>query len=208
MNLNVLEKRQKEVIEKLKTADWLSEFYLAGGTGLALQIGHRLSEDFDFFTEKDFDADLLTYSVQKDFGFEKISEDKNTLIGVIDNVRISFLGFKYKIISQFEKYENIRIAGIKDIACMKLSAVTQRSTKKDFIDIYYLLKRFKLKDLFGFYNEKFGTNGYETILRKSLVYFSDADEDPMPRVLEKLEWSDVKKEIEEVVFKSSDEVTK
>lgn len=201
MHLEVLEEKQKDILERLKTVNWLDGYYLAGGTGLALQIGHRLSDDFDFFTESDFNIDTLTYEIQKNFNFEKVSEDKNTLNGVIDNVKISFLGFKYKLISPFKNYENIKIAGIKDIACMKLSAVTQRCTKKDFIDIYYLLKEYKSEELFSFYEEKFGTNGYEMILRKSLLYFQDAEEDPMPRVLEKIEWDDVKKEIEKKVLR-------
>ena len=197
MQTQILAEKQKTIFESLSQKTWLKDFYLAGGTGLALQIGHRLSEDFDFFTEKDFDTLQLAKRIGEDLNFIKVSEDENTLYVLIDGVKASFIGFKYKLISPVTEYGLIKVAGIKDIACMKLSAIAQRSTKKDFIDLYFLLKRYSLTELLQFYTEKFGTNDYEYMLRKSLVYFKDADEDAMPNMLENIEWGEVKSIIEE-----------
>lgn len=195
LRTEILGNKQKIIFEELKGLAFLKDFYLAGGTGLALQIGHRMSEDFDFFTESDFDTLQLEKKISKNFSFSKISEDENTLYGIIEEVKVSFIGFKYKMISPFIDNGNIKIAGIEDIASMKLSAVTQRSTKKDFIDIFYILKKYSLPEIFSFYEKKFDVKEYEYVLRKSLVYFDDADEDAMPRVFEKCDWEEVKGEI-------------
>lgn len=196
----ILEKNQFELFDKIKTSSLIENFYLAGGTALALQIGHRLSEDFDFFTNKNFDVNDLSFQLAENLNFKKVSEDTNTLIGVIDNIRVSFIGFKYKTIGEFLLNDNLRIASVQDIACMKLSAITQRSTKKDFIDIYFLLQRYSLKELFLLYENKFEVKDYESVLKKSLVYFQDAEGDPMPKMIKDISWPEVKRYIEEKVF--------
>ncbi|MBN1632765.1 MAG: nucleotidyl transferase AbiEii/AbiGii toxin family protein [Ignavibacteria bacterium] len=198
----ILEENQRELFDKIKTSSLIDDFYLAGGTALALQIGHRLSEDFDFFTNRDFNVNDLSFQLAENLNFKKVSEDINTLIGVIDNIRVSFIGFKYKTIGEFLLNDNLRIASVQDIACMKLSAITQRSTKKDFVDIYYLLHTYSLKKLFEYYNNKFDLSEYESVLKKSLVYFRDAEDDPMPKMIKDISWTEVKRYIEEKVFGS------
>lgn len=200
LHIEILNEWQKELFDKLKASRLIENYYLAGGTALALQLGHRYSEDFDFFTENDFDVNDLSYQLARDFNFNKISEDTNTLIGVIDSVRVSFLGFKYKTIGKFILNDYIRIASIQDIACMKLSAITQRSIKKDFVDIYYLLRTYSLEKLFEYYKNKFDVSEYESVLKKSLVYFREAENDPMPKMIKDIQWSEVKKYIEAKVF--------
>jgi len=200
MHFEIMNKEQKNLYEKLKVTDFLNNFYLAGETGLALQIGHRKSEDLDFFTANDFEVNTLTFELQTFVGFNKLSESKNTLYGISDGIKMSFIGFKYRMISDFLKDGKMKIAGIKDIAAMKLSAVTQRSTKKDFTDIYYLLKRYTLKELFEMYKIKFDTETYEYVLKKSLIYFEEAEAEPMPLMTNNINWNEIKSGIEKSVF--------
>ncbi|NIA12270.1 MAG: hypothetical protein GWP10_21765 [Nitrospiraceae bacterium] len=192
LKYEVLSHRQMELYQKLKRQEWLHSFYLAGGTALALQIGHRKSLDFDFFFQGDFENRVILEKLAKIGRFEPLSEAENTLHGVLHGVNISFLGYSYPILEPFILDGDIRIANIVDIACMKLSAIASRSDKKDFIDIYYLLKQFSLVRLFQLYQKKCRIENYEYMLLKSLVYFKDADSDPMPIMLTPVNWEQVK----------------
>ena len=132
---NILPDEQKKVYEILKGKEWINSYYLAGGTGLALQLGHRLSKDFDFFSPLDFSTPELVQMLNELGEFQKHSEDINTLHGSLNGTRLSFIGFKYPVIQDKINDHAIRIAGLGDIAAMKLSAVLSRGIKKDFIDL-------------------------------------------------------------------------
>ncbi|MBN2481705.1 MAG: nucleotidyl transferase AbiEii/AbiGii toxin family protein [Bacteroidales bacterium] len=196
LQLAVLPDTQLKLFEKLTSQSFISAFYLAGGTGLALQIGHRQSLDFDFFIPDDFENSLIINSLTSIGDFVRGNEDKNTINGRLNGVRISFFGYKYQTIDRFETYRNIRIAGLRDIAAMKLEAIAGRGSKKDFIDLYFLLKMYSLKEIFTWHAKKYGlglNNQYHHL--KSLVYFTDAEAEAMPVMMKPLSWSDVKIEI-------------
>ena len=193
LKYEIMPERQLRLYKKLKKEKWLKDFYLAGGTALALQIGHRRSVDFGFFFQGDFENRVIREKLLKIDRFEPLEEAENTLHGVLDEVNISFLGYNYPILEQFIPDHEIRIASIEDIACMKLSAIASRGDKKDFIDMYFLLQEFSLAQLFQFYQKKYRIENYEYMLLKSLVYFEDADSDPMPLMLMPVNWEQVKK---------------
>jgi len=196
LHLNILPEGQLLLLKKLSKQSFIDEFYLAGGTGLALQIGHRRSIDFDFFIPDDFDTSDIIAKLIKIGKYQRDNEEKNTINGSLNNLRISFFGYKYKVIDDLKFYNRIRLAGLKDIAAMKLEAIAGRGSKKDFIDLFFLLKQFSLDEVFSFHSRKFGTglnNQYHHL--KSLVYFIDADAEAMPVMIEKLDWSYVKKQI-------------
>src|SRR3989344_5264028 len=125
------------------------EFYLAGGTALALQIGHRVSVDFDFYTEKDFGTEDMYERVQKVFGqVSRTQESQNTLAIVVqDDVRISFMKYRYPLIDACVETEYLRLASITDIGCMKLSAIVSRCELKDYVDLFFILKKLPLAAL-------------------------------------------------------------
>jgi len=203
LTLNILPSFQLDLFELLSNADFISDFYLAGGTGLALQIGHRQSIDFDFFIPSDFDTRQIIPSIQSLGPFELQSEEKNTLNGILNHVRISFLSYKYSVLNPFLNYKNIKIAHELDIAAMKLSAISGRGNKKDFIDLYFILKKYSLDTILRFYEKKYGkglANDYHLI--KSLVYFADAEEQAMPKMIEQIEWERVKADIVKKVKES------
>ncbi len=151
-------------------------FYLAGGTGLALQIGHRDSIDFDFFKEGDFETGMLAEKIQEVFTGHSIiftQNEKNTLSCVIDeNVQLSFFGFRYPLLKPLVANEYFDIASVADIGCMKLAAITSRSVQKDYIDLYFILQLIPLVDLIDLSRTKYPTLD-STLVLKSLVYFDD-----------------------------------
>lgn len=196
LHTNVLPKNQLELFDILSTQSFIADFYLAGGTGLALQIGHRQSLDFDFFIPRDFNTPDIIKVLVSLGSYERDNEERNTVNGTLNNVRISFFGYKYKILDEFRMYNNIRIAGLRDISAMKLEAIAGRGSKKDFIDMFFLLKQFTLEEIFTFHKMKYGiglNNQYHHL--KSLVYFSDAEAEAMPVMIKPLYWNDVKKQI-------------
>jgi hypothetical protein len=194
--LNILPENQRILLEKMAKEEWISSFYLAGGTALALQIGHRQSIDFDFFTEFDFPNDKIIENLLRLGNFNLFSEERNTLHGELNNIKISFLGYKYPLLRPPDNFYSLKIACVFDIAMMKLSAISGGGTKKDFIDLYYILRSYTIEMLISEYHNKFGTsvsNGYH--LLKSMAYFDDAENDPMPIMKEKIDWNEIKKHI-------------
>jgi predicted nucleotidyltransferase component of viral defense system len=196
LRLDILPEGQLQLFESLSSRSFIHDFYLAGGTCLALEIGHRRSVDFDFFIPDDFDTSSIIDELRKIGKYQRDNEEKNTINGSLDDVRISFFGYKYKVIDDFRIFNKIRLAGTKDIAAMKLEAIAGRGSKKDFIDMFFLLKQFTLEEIFSFHTCKYGIglgNQYHHL--KSLVYFADAEKEAMPLMIEKLEWDYVKKQI-------------
>ena len=194
-HLNILPEKQVELYELLKSVNWLKDFYLAGGTGLALHIGHRQSIDFDFFTSSDIDNNILDSKLSKIGVFIRTYEDRNTLYGELNDVKVSFIKYDYPLLEELASDAYFHIAGLKDIASMKLSAILSRGSKKDFIDLFFLLKSYSLKEILGFYGEKFKQSDYEYSLLRSLLYFQDAEKDPMPRMIQSVKWDQVKNTI-------------
>jgi len=195
-HFNVLPEHQKLLWDQLACQQWIEPFYLAGGTSLALQIGHRQSVDFDFFILSDFDTHEIIGNLRNMGEFELFHEAGNTLNGSVNNVRISFFRYKYPLVGKPYKHAFISVADLIDIALMKLEAISGRGSKKDFIDLYFLIRYFPLTELFEKYPLKYGkqvSNHYH--LLKSLIYFEDAEEQPMPLMLTGISWEQVRKSI-------------
>lgn len=178
MFYKILDKERLAILPLLKTLK--KDFYLAGGTALSLQIGHRDSVDFDFFSEKNFNTEklfVLLKDILKAKKVKKIQEEKNTLTVLIDEkIKISFFSYKYPLLNKLIKEENINLASIEDIACMKLSAITGRASNKDYIDLYFILQKISLSDLLEKAAKKFLDLDSNLIL-KSLLYFEDIEEE-------------------------------
>jgi len=195
-HFQVLPSVQKDVLQALSAQSWLDAFYLVGGTALALQIGHRQSVDFDFFTRADFrNRDVISH-LMKLGQFELFDEAQHTVNGSLNNVKLSFIRYDYPLLKSTHTCFSVQIADVIDIAAMKLAAISGRGDKKDFVDMYFVLKQFAFSELFVAYKEKYGeqvSNFYH--LQKSLVYFKDAESQPMPKMIETIEWEDIKKTI-------------
>jgi len=196
LHLDILPEEQLRLFEKLSSLNFINDFYLAGGTCLTLQIGHRQSVDFDFFIPADFETSNIVNKLIQIGSYQRDNEERNTINGSLNGVRISFFGYQYDIIDEFKIYNNIRLAGLKDIAAMKLETIAGRGSKKDFVDLFFLLQQYTLEDIFSFHTQKYGvglSNQYHHL--KSLVYFADAEAEAMPLMIKPLIWKDVKSQI-------------
>lgn len=203
MRRETIDARTKRVLESLGETDFIKDFYLAGGTAMALQIGHRKSIDLDWFSKKEFSNMELKY-VLSGLGLGRLkiySEDEKTLNVDLHGVKTSFFEYKYRTLFPFEKYgKNVNLASMADIACMKIDAISSRGSKKDFIDLYFMLQKYSLKELLDFFDKKYKEIEYNHLhILKSLIYFQDAENDPMPLMLKKIDWEGIKKKIKRQV---------
>jgi len=175
---------------------------LVGGTALALQIGHRKSIDLDLFGQVEME-ELPVKELFEDFtSVETIKKSANINIFEINGVKVDFVNYTYPWLQDEVRIDGIRLAQIQDIAAMKLAAITGRGSKKDFVDLYFLLKIMKLVDIISFYNQKyFDASTY--LAMKSLTYFDDADQDMELDMLIETDWEEVKKTIREEVIELS-----
>ena len=202
LKFEILPQDQKLLLQKFKESSWLKNFYLARGTALALHFGHRQSVDFDFFSPMDFiNSDIIHFLI--DFGkFELFDQSKNAVNGSINGVKISFLGYKYKMLEKPFEDKYFNIAQVRDIASMKIEAISNRGNKRDFVDFYFILNQYPLAEMLNDHLVKYGEsyhNKYHIV--KSLLYFDDAEDQPMPLMIEKIEWPQIKKKIIEEVKK-------
>jgi len=155
LHYSILPDNQQPLYWMLREQSWLSPFYLAGGTGLALRIGHRQSIDFDFFTMEDFQRDVVIHHLKGIGNYQVVFEEENTLHGYLNDVKISFFKYPYPLLEDPLSDGYMQIASVKDIGCMKLSAIVSRGSKKDFIDLYFILKHYQLTDLIQWYEQKY-----------------------------------------------------
>ena len=196
MFLNVLPVGHEEVIKKISSYSFIKNFYLAGGTSLALQLGYRESVDFDFFSENLFDPNDILKTLGSDFKIEDLTMAKGTLNCSINGIKLQFLHYPYKIIEKFVIWDGINLSSVIDTACTKIITASVRGSKKDYIDIYFLLQKYSLEDIFKKMDIKYINLDFnKTHILKSLTYFKEADEQPMPRMHVDTDWNEVKKNI-------------
>lgn len=189
-----VEAQTLELLKNLLDAEAFKELRLVGGTALALQIGHRKSIDLDLFGKIDADE----FEIKKQLGrigrIQWIKKTTNINILLIDNIKVDLVNYPYPWIRPFGNAERFRLASLEDIGAMKLAAISGRGTKKDFIDLYFLLQQFSMGDLLSFYNQKYA-DGSTFMVLKSLAYFGDADLDESPIMLKMIKWESVKDSI-------------
>ena len=176
-------------LETLERRGVLTGFYLAGGTALALHLGHRRSLDLDFFTSERFDEGAL---LQRLDGFSLAARDAQTLHGEISGTKVSFLAYKYPVLFPQTSFLDVAVADPRDIACMKISAIS-RGARRDFIDLYAAARLHGLPELLRLFHQKYARVNYSRVhVLKSLTYFEDADKEPMPDMLEPTSWAEVR----------------
>lgn len=164
-----------ELLKMLESESVMSDFNLAGGTSLALYLGHRISVDLDLFTPKSFDAGKLEIFLRDKYGFRTDFMEKNTLKGTIDGVKIDCITHPYSYLEKPYTESGIRLYSMEDIVAMKLSAIADNGSRlKDFIDIAFLSTRFPFNSMLRLYERKFpGSNLIRPF--KAITYFEDID---------------------------------
>jgi hypothetical protein len=171
-----------------------TRFYLAGGTAVALHLGHRLSYDLDFFSLQPFPPDLPRRALAPLGELSVTQESEGTFLGAFNGLQISFFIYPYSLLEDPVVWQGIQIASLPDIATMKLDAISSRGKKRDFVDLYIICQRaFPLSQAIAFFEQRYASVRYNKFhLLKSLVYFEDAEGDEPPQMLEACDWSAVK----------------
>ena len=199
LHLVTIEPYTLGLLKNLMARPHLDKFFLVGGTALALQMGHRKSIDLDLFTLEDFDQEILLKQLQTEFEVNVRSSSPSIFITEIDSIKVDFVRHRYALQYPMLIIEGVRMPDIKDIAPMKLDAVTKRGSKKDFYDIYFLLQQMTLPEMLDLYNNKYKLSTMFHII-KSLTYFDDAEEDIQPIAFDKkITWLKVKRFIQKSV---------
>lgn len=180
-----------DLLKRLVALPVLKPFALVGGTGLALQYGHRLSVDLDFFTVEDFDRDQLEHTLEETFEIKILGRDGFSLNCTVDGIKVDFIRHRYPLLGDLIVEDGIDIWSAKDIAAAKVSAITKRGAKKDFFDLAELLKHFSLEEALSFYEQKYPV-AERFMALKSLSWFEDAEGDPDPKSLRERSWDEVK----------------
>src|SRR3989339_43863 len=189
------------LLKQLMFEPALSDFYLVGGTALSLWLGHRKSFDIDMFTQKEFDAEHLRFSLEGILNMKEKKHQTNTLrfnaefpMSSDNWIKVELIRYNYPNLLPIVEEDGIRLLSIEDIIPMKLSSIVNRGVKRDFYDIYFLLEKFSILEMMELYDKKFQKNNHLHVL-KSLTYFDDADTEDEPVLLKKTDWLNVKNRI-------------
>jgi predicted nucleotidyltransferase component of viral defense system len=168
-------------------------FALAGGTSLALRLGHRLSIDLDFFTTIPFEPDSLARQLSLDTS-SITGLSQGTLQASRNGVKLEFLRHDYPKLGDDEIIEGVKMWSLQDLASMKLNAINNRGSKKDFYDIVALLDQYSLATMLSFYKEKYHPASLLMVIR-SLAWFEDAEQEPDPISLSGFSWAQIKEKM-------------
>ena len=197
-HLEAISAEQKRVVDEVGPFLQRRGLYLAGGTAVALQLGHRRSIDLDWFSPDAIEDPMaLAEEMRQEVPFETDSIDRGTLHGRIFDVRVSLLAYRYPMLQPTERWSGLecQMASIRDLSAMKLVAVAQRGSRKDFVDIHSIgRKTLSLDEMLQAYHEKFSLQDVSRILY-SLTYFDDADLEPMPTMLWDARWEQMKDDV-------------
>ncbi len=200
LRLESVEPSTLELLRSIQRQPEMADVRLVGGTALAMQFGHRISVDLDLFGEWD-------RSVVLDEIFSRIgrvvrtggAQDSKLQFFEVNGVKVDCVAYdRYPWLEEPISEEGVRIAGIADIAAMKVNAIVNRGTRKDFIDMAWILRIHSLDVVMDWFLKKYEGSNVALAVR-SLVYFADAEVEPMPQMLQPFDWEEAKDEIRTAV---------
>lgn len=195
MHRDILTPAQQSALEILGGLEILSSFYLAGGTGLALHLGHRESIDFDFFRTEPFEPQWLLGQLPAPPPLRVLQEAANTLTVTFHEVKTSFFAYPHARLEPTTAAElPVAVANVPDIAAMKLAAIGGRGSRKDFVDLYVISHEcFPLREAVDHLQARFANQQYDLYhILRSLTYFEDAEAEPMPRLYRDISWEQIR----------------
>lgn len=187
----------REVFLEVGKHAFAQRFYLAGGTALGLQLGHRLSMDLDFFSSTDeleerSRQEIITALEQK-FSLDVDEGGLASLHLKVEGEVIGFMGYSYPLIASTQELEGVQLAGLLDIGLMKLDAVAGRGMRKDFIDLYFIAQQLSLDELLAHGQEKYPLNrDFGMMALTALTDFVVADAGTEIQTTPPVRWNDVR----------------
>ena len=192
---NTITPDMRVILNQFSSAPLGEKFYLAGGTALSLQLGHRLSIDLDLFSPSE-DIPSIRPALERAlsaFDFTLADSAWGNLVYLVRNVRVGFYGYGYDLVAPLVETPDARLASIEDIALMKLDALLARAARKDFYDLYFVCQIISLRQILELAPQKYpNTRDFETQSVKRLTYFENAEQDPDPTLLQPISWEQVK----------------
>ncbi len=200
LHLETIAPQTLTLLQDIQKLPEFAQLRLVGGTALALQLGHRVSIDLDFFGDWGREVDLFATLRHIGKTRKESSGAKGRLqFFYVNGVKVDCVDYsEYAWLEPALEELNVRLAGVKDIAAMKINAITNRDTRKDFVDLAFLLDHYTLKEMFSWYCEKY-PEATPVLALRSLSYFEDAEMEPLPRILLPFNWDEAKVRITKAV---------
>jgi hypothetical protein len=197
LHKETVERRTLELLTALMQDEVLKDFALVGGTALALYMGHRKSVDLDLFSQRIFQVEKLQDHLCEKYGFTTLNMADITLIGVIDDIKVDCIYYKYPLVEPVSEIEEIRLTSMPDIAAMKLTAIAQSGTRlKDFVDVAFLSTKMSFNNMLDAFREKFPRTNIVGVT-KSLLYYNDIDfSAEIDLITGKYNWKDITKRLQ------------
>lgn len=200
LSYKTVEPHTLELLKRIMQIELLEGVRLVGGTSLAFQYGHRTSIDLDFFGAVPDDNNAIRAALQSVGDLKIFKETSSIKIYSIDNIKVDIIDYPYPWLEPVIEEDGLRLANPADIAAMKINAIIGRGSRKDFVDLFYLLKHYSIEEIFDFYKNKYHNYSYFLAV-KSLTFFDDAELQPMPHLFENDTWTDIKNHISTIVKK-------
>ena len=186
----------RQVLRVVGQSTLCPRFYLAGGTALALQLGHRRSADLDFFSESDEvrpETHREVLAVLKPFQPTIVEQEWGNLLLLLTELRVGFFSYGYKLLQPTTDAEGVPLAGLLDLGLMKLDALATRATRKDFCDLYFLAQVLPLRELLDAAPHKYPTHrDFESRVVRHLAYFDRADQEEPVSLVQEVSWEEIK----------------
>jgi len=192
---DTITENMKFVLNSFSQSETGKLFYLAGGTALALQLGHRRSVDLDFFSQSE---DIPTIRPALEDALASLNttltdSSWGNLVYLVKEVRVGFYGYSYPLLGSLIESEGLRLASIEDIGLMKLDTLLSRAARKDFYDLYFICQKIPLQQLLHLGAQKYpSVRDFEAQVVKRLVYFESAEGQVDPPLLQLVTWQAIK----------------
>lgn len=202
LHTKAVEPRTLSLLKELMKVPALKPFSLVGGTALSLRFGHRRSIDLDLFYHQKFDHAPIIMELEDLFGPDFQYKHQHSQFGIfcfINDIKIDIVYFPHLPITPIETIQGIRMYSPADIAAMKIQAILGRGEKKDFWDLFELLKHYKLQQLIDWHKQKYPNQMLAISIPHALTYFVDADNTDAPFCFKNQTWESVKKGISKAV---------
>ncbi len=196
LRTETVNERTLALLKELMNLPALKDYYLVGGTSLALQYGHRISIDLDFFGNSKLDFQTFLYDLEYRYKHvEPKRQDPPIYQLILEGVKVDLVEYPYTLIKPLQEFDDVRLASPEDIAAMKITAIGTRAAKKDFYDLYFLLENFHLSEIIGFCEKKFPDKDLYHYIR-SLIYFDQVENDDAEiNLIKQVSWDKVKERI-------------
>lgn len=200
MRQEALTNKGKTIFPLLKN---FTGFYLAGGTALAMQIGHRISVDFDLFIDSQIKASQLSELKKyfKDSKIETLINNPDELTVLVDSVKITFLNYPFPLIESNIDFEGISLMNPKDIAAAKAYAIGRRGTLKDYIDLYFLFREnhTDINECITIAKQKFGREFNARLFAEQLIYLDDIEDEEIVFIKDRVSKIDIQSYFESII---------